>query len=273
MRILLPAANASFTIAADTTAPVIDVQTDTVGAHAWEWKMTWRTFSKSGKASSPQNCFDLKPLIADIGGTLHITARAAGKVAQVTVKVIGTNPTVNDVTTYLASKPDSDGFAAIINHETHGRHFTPAGEPKRSFDNGYGICQLTTPAPTFEQCWSWKRNIDAGLILFAQKRRAATTYLSQQSRSYTNDQLRYETVSRWNGGPYHSWDGKAWVRNPDIMCDPQTGNIGWDMTDENNADQTVYQLHKRDGGDYRRGRRKGDPWIYSGVCYADAILG
>ena len=66
-------------------------------------------------------------------------------------------------------------------------------------------------------------NVDAGLILFAGKRRAAIACLSQQGRSYTADQLTRETVARWNGGAYHTWDGKAWIRNPDILCDPATG--------------------------------------------------
>ena len=48
----------------------------------------------------------------------------------------------------------------------------------------------------------------------------------RNNRNYTQDKLRRETIRRWNGGSYHVWNGQAWVRNPNIVCDPQTGNIG-----------------------------------------------
>ena len=63
-----------------------------------------------------------------------------------------------------------------------------------------------------------------------------------------------------------------WVRNADILCDPATGNIGWDMTDPENNGKTVAELHKRDAGTYSK-RPSGAHWKYSGVCYADAVLG
>ena len=39
MRITSPAANQVFTIASDTTAPVIDVQTDARGPVDWSWTL------------------------------------------------------------------------------------------------------------------------------------------------------------------------------------------------------------------------------------------
>lgn len=273
MLIVSPKANTAFTIDSDTVLPMIDVQTDAPGSHVWDWSIVWGTYSRKGQLKSTDGCVSFQPALTDLGGVLTIRATAGKASATTKIKIIGTNPAAHQVQAYLATKANSAGFGAIIEHETHYKHFTAAGEPKKSFDNGYGICQLTTPAPTFEQCWNWKRNIDAGLALFAQKVRAATTYLSQQGRTYTPDQLQREAVSRWNGGAYHTWDGKAWVRNPDILCDTRTGNMGWDMTNPDNAGQTEAQLHKRDQADYRGGRTKGDPWIYSGVCYADALLG
>jgi hypothetical protein len=203
-----------------------------------------------------------------------VDAVAGGQTVSVTVKITGQNPTAQQVSTYLATKPNSEGFDKLLEHESHGKHFNAQGEPVKSFDNGYGMAQLTTPAPTYDQVWNWKKNIDAGLVLFGQKRSAAVAYLSQSSRSYTTDQLKYETVCRWNGGSYHVWDSKtnAWVRNPDILCDSKTGNIGWDMTDAENTGKTEAQLHSRDKESYSSPPQAGAHWKYSGVCYADAVL-
>ncbi|WP_442680271.1 hypothetical protein ACSBM8_03485 [Sphingomonas sp. ASY06-1R] len=279
MKFVTPAAKASFTIAADGTPPTIAFQTDAAGPHSWEWTITWKTFSKKGKVETPDNKLDGATFLQDLGGTLEVHATvpaAAGKpaeVATVKVTIIGTNPTVHDVTVYLATKADSAGFSAILQHESRGRNFNDAGEPIKSYDNGYGMCQLTTPKPTMEQVWSWKRNVDGGLKLFATKVTDARNYLSQSGRTFTDDQLQREAVCRWNGGAYHTWDGKAWVRNPDILCDSATGNNGWDMTKDENTGKTEAELHKRDKDEYKRGHKKGDLWKPSGVCYADAILG
>ena len=273
MRITSPAPNTGFAIASDTTPPRITVTTDAAGPHSWNWVITWRTWRRSGQVLTPGNVLVLDTALANLGGALTVTARAGLAQASVALKVTGTNPSATELSTYLDSRPGSGGFGAIIEHETHGNQFTREGEPVRSFDGGYGMCQLTTPIPTLEQCWNWKRNVDAGLVLFAEKRRAAIAYLSQSNRSYTDDQLRHEAVARWNGGAYHRFVGNAWVRNPDILCDPQTGNIGWDMTDPDNAGQTLAQLHARDAAAFRGGRHAGDNWRYSGVCYADALLG
>jgi hypothetical protein len=75
----------------------------------------------------------------------------------------------------------------------------------------------------------------------------------------------------WNGGSYHVWDGHAWVRPATIVCDPAAGNIGWDMTDPANHGRSIADLHRRDAASYATGH--GAHWQYSGVCYADHVLG
>jgi hypothetical protein len=65
----------------------------------------------------------------------------------------------------------------------------------------------------------------------------------------------------------------SWVRDPNILCDSGTGNIGWDMTDSENTGKTEAQLHARDKGAYSHPPQSGAHWKYSGVCYADAVLG
>jgi hypothetical protein len=152
--------------------------------------LQWRTFTKSGKETTPDNKWDAKAAIANNGGTLTVRAEANKASATIKVKVKGTNPSSAEVTQYLTTKVNSAGFGDIIEHESKFKHFDTSNEPVKSFDNGYGMCQLTTPAPTSDQVWNWKLNIDGGLKLFEQKRAAAIAYLSQSSRTYTDDQLK-----------------------------------------------------------------------------------
>lgn len=275
MRITSPAKDTVFTITKSPEWPSVVFETDATGLHNWRWTLGWKTFKKSGKASTDGNRWDASSVLADLGGTLVVRAVAGGKSAGLTVKLIGDNPTEAEVEAYVAAQPNSEGFEKIVVHESKGRHFTKKGEPIRSFDNGYGLCQLTTPVPQYEQVWNWRQNIDAGLVLFEKKRATAIAYLSQDGRSYTTEQLKYETVCRWNGGSYHVWDGTAgaWVRKRDILCDSKTGNIGWDMDDAENKGKTEAELHKRDAGSYSAPPGKDSHWKYSGVCYADALLG
>lgn len=275
MRITAPVPNASFVITAAAEWLSMPFTTDGSGAHNWNWEIKWGTFRKSGIASTATNTWDASDVVTNLGGTLSVRVTAGTDVASVTVTIKGTNPIAADVTSFLNTKPNSDGFDKILQHESGCRHFDVKGEPIKSFDNGYGMCQLTTPVPSYEQVWNWKMNVEGGLSLFSTKRRTAITYLSQSNRSYTQDQLRYETVCRWNGGSYHEWDATAakWVRHPNILCDSKTGNIGWDMTDPENAGKTEAQLHARDKDTYRGTPPDGAHWKYSGVCYADSVLG
>jgi hypothetical protein len=276
MNITSPSSNNSvFTITSDSTWPSISFQTDATGPHTWNWKIIWGSFSQSGTANTASNQWDAQSAVANYGGTLTVTAQSGDQTAVAAVKIKGTNPSPNDVTQFLASNPNSAGFDKILIQESGCRHFNAVGEPIKSFDNGYGMCQLTKPTPSFEQVWNWKSNITGGLSLFATKVSAATNYLSQAGRSFTQDQLKYESVCRWNGGSYHEWDNSQslWVRHPNILCDSATGNIGWDMTDTENTGKTEAQLHQRDRASYGAAPGSNSHWKYSGVCYADKVLG
>lgn len=271
MRIVSPAANTQFKIASDASPPQIMLKTDGQGPHVWTWTMSWRRFRKQGTVNTPDGNLTLQNEIADVGGTLLIQVRVGSNQASVQLKVIGTNPSTTELTTYINAQPNNDDFYAIVNHETQGLNFDRRGEPKVSFDGGYGMSQLTTPAPTYAQCWSWKRNVDGGLALLATKRLAATTYLSAHG-TYTHDQLRRETVARWNGGAYHQWDGRNWVRPANIVCAPGTGNIGWDTNDPDNANMTQQQLLTRDRQTFSNPHTPNRHWRYTGICYADALI-
>ena len=288
MKLLKPKATDVFSISAAADWPSIEFETDSTGEHTWAWTVAWGAFKKTGSVKTTGNKWNAGPVISGYGGTLTVvvtiakpttppprTTAAVATTAMVAVKVTGTNPATTAVDAYLATKPDSTGFEKIIAQEARYKHFNTKNEPIKSFDNGYGMCQLTTPTPTFEQVWNWKLNVDGGLKLFAQKRASAISYLSQSSRTYTTEQLTYETVCRWNGGSYHVWDTTAlkWKRPSHILCDSKTGNIGWDMTDANNKDKTEADLRKRDSAEFSKPPGSGAKWKYSGVCYADHVLG
>jgi len=275
MKFLSPPPSQIFTISSAPAWPGVVFETDGTGAHTWSWTVTWLGFKRSGQEATAGNRWDAGTAVTNLGGTLTVRAQAGAESANIAVTIAGTNPSPAEVSAYLATLADSAGFDKIIAHETRYQHFTSRNEPVRSFDSGYGMCQLTTPAPTFEQAWNWKANVDGGLKLFAQKRASAVAYLGQGGRSYTSDQVRYEAVCRWNGGSYHEWDAKAgkWVRRSNVLCDTKTGNIGWDMTDAANQGKSEAELHQRDSASYSRGPAAGAHWRYFGVCYADRILG
>jgi len=285
LQITSPAPNALFQISSEPAWPVLQFQTDAVLAEGqklnWSWSMAWDRFSKQGTEESSTNAWNAQAslsealtggVISDIGGSLTVQVTGPGGSASITVRIRATNPSRQEVMEFLASQPNSTGFDRILDAESRMQHFNANGEPIKTFDNGYGMAQLTNPAPSYEQVWNWKLNIAAGLALFAQKQASAIQYLSQNNRTYTPDQLARETISRWNGGAYHEWNGSAWVRRANIVCDVQTGNIGWDMNNPANAGQTAAQLRARDRGNYSRGRQQGDNWNYFGVCYADRLM-
>jgi hypothetical protein len=275
MKITTPTPNSTFVITTEPAWPSIVCQTDGSGPHVWNWTMTWKTYKASGTTSTSSNQWDARNDIANLGGQLVIKASAGGQSASVAVNIIGQNPDAALIKTYLDRTPaESRGFDKLLQHETKMRHFDGRGCPRRSFDNGYGMAQLTTPRPTFAEVWNWKLNIDGGLRLLALKRKLARKYLSAKGRTYTDEQLLYETVTRWNGGAYHVWDDKAkrWVRRPNLTCDTQTGNIGWRMTDPENQGKSEQQLHTRDKASYAKPPAADAHWGYSGVCYADMVL-
>jgi hypothetical protein len=282
MKFISPAPNAVFTIASGAEWPSIAFQTDGTGPHIWNWHLRWRALKLSGNVNTPSNQWDAQSVVTNYGGTLTVTAECDNSQAgnaltpvEITIQIKGTNPSAAEVVQFLARQPGSAGFDEILIQESKRRQFGTNGEPIVSFDHGCGMCQLTNPEPGFGETWNWKLNVQAGLLLFSNKRAAAINYLSQNNRSYTEKQLEYETVCRWNGGSYHEWDDKAgkWIRRTNILCDSATGNIGWDMNDPANKGKTEAELHKRDSLSYGNSPARSDHWKYFGVCYADKVLG
>ncbi len=279
-RITSPLLHDKFYISPDAVWPSLTFQTDAeVSAQAeitWNWLIEWGCFSSRGQAQTSSPCWEAHPVITNLGGLLTVEATQSGDSGgscSVQVHILGTQPQPRDVERYVAAQKDCTGFEKILMHETRMKHFDASGFPVKSFDGGYGMAQLTNPVPKYDLVWNWKLNVDAALKLFSQKRAEAIAYLSRKG-NHTERQLLYETVSRWNGGSYHLWDAQhGWIRKPAILCDSQTGNIGWNMTELQNIGKTEEELHHRDSGCYSRPPRPGDPWGYFGVCYADSVLG
>ena len=274
MKIISPTAGLTFNISDEPVWPSMVFKTDAAGKHTWKWTLSWKTYTLTGSAVTEDNTWDAKSGVVNFGGTLRVEVTAGADKAALSVKITGTNPTKAQVIAHLGN--NSLGYDKLLEHESHFRNFNAEGEPIKSFDNGYGMSQLTHPAPTFDQIWNWKHNVSAGFAFFKDvKLAAAKSYLSKNTRTYTDEQLMYEAVCRYNGGAYHVWDSKrgAWIRNPNMLCDSKTGNIGWDMTDATNKGKTESQLHKRDQIGYSHAPSGSCHWKYSGVCYADAILG
>ena len=258
MNMTSPRANDRFQITSDPTWPSIAFQTDSTSAHLWKWKISWKTFSRSGTANTPDNKWNAQSVITDLGGTLTVDAVAGGQTASVTVKVTGQSPSVQQVSGLPAMQPNSDGFDKLLDHQSHGTHFDGQGEPVKSFDGGYGMAQLTSPVPSYEQVWNWKKNVD-GADPFRPECTPRRSLISRKAAVPTRlFKLSNESVCRWNGGSYHVWNTttNAWVRDPDILCDSGTGNIGWDMTDSENTSKTEAQLHARDRDAYSHRRNQ-----------------
>lgn len=293
-----PAESEVFTITQDAMLPrvVFEFQTQNPGPYNWSWEIEWQA-KVSGLRENPRQARVVQIFselglfesnhtvwVADfsgrtLGGTLTVTVAVGTKTLTRKVEIKGCNPTSAQVATYIATLEDMAGFEKLLQQETNCKHFIDFDrEPIVAFDKGYGITQMTNPAPTYEQAWSWKANISAGSLIYADKVRSAKRYLGRAGRTYTDDQLLHEVFSRWNGGAYHEWDAASasWIRKKNTLCDSNTGNIGWSMDKELNREKTEAELRLRDRATYRNGtagQSDEHPWEYKGVCYADHVLG
>lgn len=293
-----PAENEIFKVTQDADLPTIvfEFKSKVAGEYHWSWVIEWeakvsglreraregkalKVFKASGSFASSHKRWTVNFSGKVLGGALTVTVKGGNQMLTRTVLIKGQNPTPENVVAYIATLDHMSGFEKLLEKETGSKHFIDFdNDPIVAFDKGYGITQMTNPEPTFEQIWSWKANILAGSSLYKEKRLAAKLYLGAKGRTYTDEQLWHEAYSRWNGGAYHEWDvtAKVWVRKSNVLCDTQTGNIGWLTHQEENKDKTEAELRERDKGTYMRGtsgQSKEHPWVYIGVCYADHVLG
>ena len=287
-----PKSGEKYYIDADAVFPSItfEIETTEKAPYEWSWVLTWpaavsslkesakrgkllKTFIEKGsfKQNDKKWKVDLNKKV--IGGTLTVQVKAGKDLFKRSVYILGKNPSEQSVNDLLATIDNVKGFERLVAQESKFKNFINAdGQPVVAFDNGYGLTQMTNPAPSFEQCWNWKENVKGGTSLYKQKQAEAKKYLSQSRRKYTDDQLKLETWSLWNGGHYHTWNPikQIWVRKPNILCDSNTSNIGWNTDIKDNSGQTEEALHERDEKQYKKPPpRKERKWDYTGVCYAD----
>lgn len=291
-----PAQNEIFYIDEDANFPEIkfELNIEPTIECIWKWNIRWAA-STSGLRESKKRGRTIKqwsengrPMhganswIADlnghcIGGTLTVSVDANGKNFRRSIQILGTNPTEEKIKSYISKFEEVPGFDRIVLRESQFKQFINADrEPVVAFDGGYGLTQLTNPMPKYNEAWDWKANIRTGVELYRLKRKEAKNYLAggkNGNRNFTEEQLELETWCRWNSGRYHEWDeaNKKWIRNPNILNDNETANIGWDMTRQENKGKTEKQLHDRDKDEYSKPRTEKNSWRYSGIVYADHI--
>ncbi|CAE6934673.1 hypothetical protein [Paraburkholderia domus] len=291
-----PATGDKFFIDETPTFPsiVFEIKTDAPPPYQWKWIIAWdaqvsglresakrgkklKTFSETGSFASNDKAWTANLVNKIIGGKLSVEVTVGDTQFRRTIFILAKNPIKTDVIAFVASLPDTLGFDKVIDQESHYKNVINAdNEPVVAGDAGYGLTQMTQPAPTYEQVWNWKENVKAGVRLYQDKQAKAKKLLA--AHPYTDDQLLRETSGLWNGSKYYEWNPQtqAWERNGDVLCDPATSNIGWDMSNPINAGQTADQLHERDKKTYKKmkaGRDKDHVWTYSGVCYVDHLMG
>lgn len=290
-----PTTGKTFYIDENSNFPFIafEIKTDRAPPYQWKWEITWdahvsglrentkrgkklRAFSHTGTFGSNSRLWEANLDNMTLGGKLSVEVTVGELNFRRTVFILGKNPAKADVITFVSSLPDTIGFDKIIEQESHFKNFIERdNEPVVAGDAGFGLTQMTNPKPTYEQVWNWKENVKAGVKLFQEKQEKAKVLL--KAHPYTADQLARETLALWNGSKYHEPNTQidGWQRKS-ILCDQATSNIGWDVSDPANADKTVEELHERDKDTYNKmqaGRDKTHVWIYSGVCYADHVIG
>lgn len=103
----------------------------------------------------------------------------------------------------------------IACQESRKRQFDATGMPLLGTGGDVGVMQLCNPAANCNQRWNWSANVDQGLALIRTKETEARTYLNGHriNGRYPNDLdlndenvLLRETVQRYNGGTYWSWN-------------------------------------------------------------------
>lgn len=278
-----------FYIDEDAKFPEIlfEIKTDSSGPYEWEWSINWEPkacpqaegknrfkaknsnpFKKSGKFNSNE-----KKWICDlgevIGGDLIVKVKSGPVLFIKKITILGKNPSKEKIIAELdagKTKQDNELAKKIFTQESRYRQFYSDNQPLTSFDNGYGLGQITNPIPTYKQIWSWKEHVNEILNkIIPWHRKRAKKYLDEHG-NYTQEMLDLETLASYNGWSHaqHYWDWnssqKKWVINSNVICDPDQSNKGW-LVNEKNKNDSLEELRKS----------KDTKPIYTGRCYAEHI--
>jgi hypothetical protein len=141
------------------------------------------------------------------GGVLTVTVSVrvgtAAAIAGTSTgwSIVGTNPTAAQIKAKAtAIGANKVRFRKQMRQESSLEQFrSGTGWPKYSSDNlgGVGLCQITRPAPTADQVWNWKDNVQAGWSLYLEKERIARNYPINVRAGTTFRAL----VAAWNAQP------------------------------------------------------------------------
>jgi hypothetical protein len=288
---LTPESCKVFYINEDAQLPQMEfeIKTNASGPFEWSWEITWvvmacpqarnklrfkpktaKTYSKKGEFSTGEKKWKAEFDGEVLGGDLTIKVKAGSltfiRKCFIRAKEPGESKVHAELETY--SKNDLVEVAKkIFKQETKTKHLYSDEMPLVSFDNGYGLGQLTNPQPTYEQAWNWKAHVKQVIEkVLPGYRKIAKFYLDTHAE-YTNEMLNLETYAAYNGlakkQRYHKWDegNKKWEVNDNVLCDPAQSNKGWLMTEEENKGKSLPDLRKN----------KDSKPFYTGRCYAEHI--
>lgn len=125
----------------------------------------------------------------------------------------GNNPSAAELSSHLGS----DVLRAICWKESRWRQFDTNGQTLINRNaNGttdYGCMQVNNATRT--EAWHWPSNVSRGKGILKEKERHARCYLNKH-RPYSKDMLLNETIQRYNGGVYYSWNRneEKWFVSP-----------------------------------------------------------
>lgn len=278
----------TFYIDENATFPDIayEIKTDAPGPYEWSWKIKFTglacpqsdgksrftpkgkpiEFNEHGDFKSDSKVWKANLKGNVIGGDLTVTVKAGTTTFVRKTIILGKNPSKAEVQLFLDSNWNNADDIVIIKkifqQESHYRQFYSDEMPLISFDNGYGIGQITNPLPTYVVAWNWKEHVKTVMNIFLpDKRERAKTYLGKHGKSsYTKEQYDIETTAFYNGaGRYHIWKSKEnkWVEDNTTICDPES-NRSWIKLE--NPGKTAKELLKN-----------GTKPEYTGHCYAKHI--
>lgn len=156
---------------------IYEIKTDETGPYSWSWVIKWvvqackqqtgksrfkakkaTIFKKEGKISSNSKIWKAD-LTEVIGGELTVKVKAGSKTFIRKTLILGKNPSVENLHSEIDTYSHARNAALtkkIYKQESTNRQFYSDEFPLVSFDNGYGLGQLTVPEPTYEQTWNWK---------------------------------------------------------------------------------------------------------------------
>lgn len=280
----------TFYIDEDANFPDItyEIKTDEPGPYEWSWQVKWtgmacpqaegkrryktgkeNTYAKNGKFQSNEKKWKAD-LHGVLGGDLTVKVKAGNTTFVRKTFIRGKNPSKEKILTELdvfTNKEDVTLAKKIFQQESRFRQFYSDEAPLTSFDNGYGLGQLTNPKPDYEQVWNWKAHIKDMLeTRIRVARRRAKAYLDKHP-GYSQEIYDLETLAAYNGIPqnqrYHNWDeeNKVWVINENVICDPSQSNKGWNLEKEIHKGKSLQDLKKD----------KGAKPFYTGRCYAEHV--